>query len=660
MSGPRAKKRRRQTTSEPADRAPPLRYSISTLWWIAVIFCATLIAYWPAMNGGLLWDDAAHITRPGLRSLDGLRRIWFDLGATQQYYPLTHSAFWIQHKLWGNWLVGYHLVNVLLHSFNSVLLALILRRLNMPGAKLAGIIFALHPVHVESVAWITELKNTLSGLLYFAAVLCYLRFHRAGARRWYAAALLLFNAALLSKSVTATLPAALLVLIWWQRGRLEWRRDVLPLLPWLVLGIVSGLFTAWVERHYVGADSAAIDLSPLQRILIAGRAVWFYLGKLVWPVNLTFIYPRWELETRSWQWAPIAVVVAFGAFALSRQRLGRAPLAVALLFVGTLFPALGFVDVYPFIYTFVADHFQYLASAAPIAAAAALISHFVPRMRGAVYGIAVLGLGILSFRQSHIYKDAETLYRTTMERNRECWMAYNNLGTVLADDGRVDQAIRTYRDGLLVAPAGLPRASIHSNLGKALVLVGRPDEAAENFQAALKLAPHFADAHHHIGDLLSTGGKLDAAIAHYRRALELQPRSAETHNAIAGALAATGRPRDAIAHFNRALELRPDYPLACNNLAWLYVTCPDPQLRNGPEAVRLAKRAVELTGEKDPSMLDTLAAAHAETGKLPEAIATAEKALEQAKAGNDEALANQIDGRLKSYRDQVQNMPQRR
>ena len=231
----------------------------------AALLATTLLAYQPAWHGGVLWDDDAHITAPALQSTEGLRRIWFDIGATQQYYPLAHSAFWVIHRLSGDNTLGYHLTNIFLHASSALLIALILRRLKVPGAELAAALFALHPVHVESVAWITELKNTLSGVLYLSAALVYLTFDER--RRWsrYALALGLFALALLSKTVTASLPAALLIVIWWQRGRIDWRRDVTPLAPFFVLGLASGLTTAWVERTFIGAHGAEFQFTFVER-----------------------------------------------------------------------------------------------------------------------------------------------------------------------------------------------------------------------------------------------------------------------------------------------------------------------------------------------------------------------------------------------------------
>ncbi len=201
--------------------------------FLAAVMVGVLMAYQPAWRGGFVWDDDGHVTRPELRSWYGLYRIWFHLGATQQYYPLLHSAFWVEHRLWGDATLGYHLVNILLHMAATVLVALVLCRLRVPGTCLAAAIFALHPVHVESIAWIAEQKNALSAVFYLGAMLVYLRFDQERKSPLYCWALALFVLGLLSKTTAATLPAALLVILWWQRGRLSWRRDVVPLVPFL-------------------------------------------------------------------------------------------------------------------------------------------------------------------------------------------------------------------------------------------------------------------------------------------------------------------------------------------------------------------------------------------------------------------------------------------
>lgn len=308
-------------------------------------------------------DDTGHLTRPELRTLEGLRRIWFEPGAATQYYPLLHTAFWLEHRLWGNEPFGYHLANLFQHWIAALLVVLLMRRLALPGAWLAGTLFALHPVCVEAVAWMSEQKSTLSAVFYLSGALAYMQFDEVRSKRWYVLSLALFLMALGSKTVTASLPAGLLLVLWWKRGRLEWGRDVVPLLPWFAVGAAASFVTIWVEREYIGASGVDFSLSPLERCLVAGRAIWFYLAKLLWPAQLCFSYPRWNIDTRAWNQYlyPLAVLaVLAGLWRLSRRK--RGPLAGFLFFAGTLFPALGFFNVYPFLYSFVADHYQYLAT----------------------------------------------------------------------------------------------------------------------------------------------------------------------------------------------------------------------------------------------------------------------------------------------------------
>ncbi|MBU0640698.1 MAG: hypothetical protein KKB50_17685 [Planctomycetes bacterium] len=253
-----------------------------------VLVAATLAAYVPAMRGGFIWDDDYYVSdNQTLRTTDGLRRIWLEPGAVPQYYPLVHTTYWVEYRLWQDWAPGYHAVNVVLHALSALLVATALRRLQVPGAWFAALLFALHPVHVESVAWITERKNVLSGLFYLLAVLAYCRFANLDSnparpgRCWgcYTLALALFLCALLSKTVTASLPAALLLLIWWKRGRIG-GRDIAPLVPFFALGIALGLVTVWMEKHHVGAQGELWHLALAERLLVAGRAAWFYAGKL--------------------------------------------------------------------------------------------------------------------------------------------------------------------------------------------------------------------------------------------------------------------------------------------------------------------------------------------------------------------------------------------
>lgn len=531
--------------------------------------CATVAAYLPAIRGGLLWDDSGHVTRADLRTLHGLWRIWFDPGSTQQYYPLLHSAFWTEHLLWGDAVLGYHLLNIALHALAACLVVRLVRRLALPGAWLAGLCFALHPLCVESVAWISEQKSVLSGVFYLGAAILYLRFDESRKWRHYAGALVLFALALLSKTVTATLPATLLVVLWWRRGRIEWKRDAIPLVPWLALGASAGLFTAWVERTWIGARGAEFALSPVERVLLAGRALWFYAGKTIWPEDLTFFYPRWHLDAGAW-WQylfPVAAVAVGWALWRVAGR-SRGPFAAFLVFAATLFPALGFFNVYPFRYSYVANHFAYLAILAILIPAVSLLARF-PRA-----GLLLPALlAVLAFRQAGDYRNEETLYRATLDRNPGAWLAHNNLGNLLLGQaGRHGEAMAHFQEALRLKPDFW---EAHLSLGNALLAMpGLLDDALAEYQEAARLAPESERTQTNLGEALLRAGRTDEAVAHLQAALRIQPSNAEAHNDLGNAWARMpGHLADAVAQYQAALLADPDFAEAHNNLgrAWAQV-----------------------------------------------------------------------------------------
>ena len=554
----------------------------------------TLVAYIPAMHGGYIWDDDDYITdNSTLRTADGLGKIWFELGAVPQYYPLVHTTFWVEYHLWQLQPFGYHLVNVLLHALNGVLLGLVLRYLRVPGAWLAAAFFALHPVHVESVAWITERKNVLSVLFYLSSLLAYLRFANLhldpantsasssmhpltsgnGRRLWrfYTLALFLYLCALLTKTVTASMPAAILLVLWWKRDRVGWR-DVLALVPFFAVGAVLGLTTVWMEKHFVGAQGAAWALSFVDRCLIAGRALWFYASKLLWPHKLTFIYPRWQIDSGIW-WQylfPLFAVAVILILWLSRNRLGKGPLVAVLFFAGTLVPALGFFDIYPMRFSFVADHFQYLASIGLIVLGVAGFTTFLKRLGTLPRNIgfaACLGVlfvfGVHVWQQGNIYRDSETLYRDTISKNPGAWMAHNNLGAILTEQDRLDEAIAHFSKVLRINP---DYAEAHYNLGHVLVQQGKLKEAAPHLRQALRINPDHAEAHNTLGYALVRQGQLDEAASHLRQALRINPDYADAHNNLGNVLTEQGRLDEAIAHFSTALQTEPDHEKALNSL----------------------------------------------------------------------------------------------
>jgi len=607
-------------TVSPRRRFPP--------WALGALVVGLVLAcYWPALRGGLVFDDLAHMTRPDLQSWSGLARIWFERGATAQYYPLFNTALWIEHRCWGDAVLGYHLVNVLLHGAAACLVVAVTRRMldgkraqpfdglgtlsepngrdcaptgtgerasspsddsNTAAAWLAGLVFALHPAGVESVAWISEQKNTLSAVFFLGAALAYLGFDRDRRHGRYWLALGLFLLALLTKTVTATLPPTLLVIFWWQRGRLDWRRDVLPLVPWLVLGTVAGLYTAWFERQVAGARGAEFALPLTVRGLVAGRAIWFYLRTLLWPAHLMFINPRWSVDPGAvsqyaFPLAAAAVVLVLGLAARRARGPGAAiaagSLAGYLIFVGSLFPALGFFNLYWFTYSFVADHFQYLAclgiivpAAAGLARAAASLRRSlrpgVRRLPPAAAGLLLLALGLLTWRQSGNYRDGVTLYRATLALNPDCWVAHNDLAWELAKSpAGVPEAIIHYEAALRLKP---DCAEAHDNYASLLAsLPGRAADAAGHFEQALRLRPNFLETRVNYANLLATmPGGLPRAVAQYREALRYAPDFAEVHYSLANALTQIpGRAAEALAQYELALHLKPDFAQAHVNLA---------------------------------------------------------------------------------------------
>ncbi len=620
------------------------KHFLSTDWAFALLVVgAAILTYWPVLHAGLVWDDDAHITRPELRSVLGLWKIWFEPGATQQYYPFLHSAFWVEHRMWGDAPLGYHLANVLLHALAAWFLFLLLRRLSLPGARVAALVFALHPVCAESVAWISEQKNTLSTVFCLSAALAYFRFDRDRRAGWYALATFLFVLALASKTVTATLPAALLVVLWWRHGRISGKDDLLPLAPWLALGAAAGIFTAHVEKAYIGATGTAFDLTAADRLLVAGRAVWFYLGKVFWPVHLAFIYPHWDIDDRvPWQYLfPALAAIVLAALYVIRRR-WRGPLASALLFGGTLFPALGFINVYPFIYSYVADHFQYMAAAVAIAAAVGALA-LVPAppviRKGGPFAAAaiVFVLACLTRQQCWQYADAETLWRATIAKSPDCGMARGNLGEILLKSGRVDEAIAQYR-AALETTGYRDAAEAHYNLGCGYqAQPNRSSEAIAEFEEALRLKPDYPYAHYNLGRVLATvPGREDQALAEYREALRLKPDYVAALYSLGAAVQMQpGGLSEAIAHYEEALRLKPDFFQAHFSLGFALGMIPGRQ----QDAVAQYQEALRLEPGSAETHFDLARLLQDMPGRQNEAIAHYEETI-RLRPGDAKAQSN--------------------
>jgi tetratricopeptide (TPR) repeat protein len=467
----------------------------------------------------------------------------------------------VERSFWGFHPSGYHWVNILLHLANAFLVWALLARLKIPGAWLAAAIFALHPVQVESVAWISELKNVLMGFFFLLTLLFWVEYVDARSRPHrilYVAALGFYLLALSAKATACTLPAALLLILWLKEKPIG-RRAFVEITPFVVLALGIGLVAVWWEKYHQGARML-VSLGPVERLLIASRAVWFYLGKIFWPAKLTFIYPQWQIDTTN----PIAylglvaVVAAVAIILYGRRFFGRSVEVAALFFVATLGPLLGFIMLYTFRYTFVADHYQYLASIGPIALASAGLMTLSRSGKSLQWSVVASGfvivalLSLLTWRQSATYRDAETLWRSTIAKNSDCWMAYNNLGVVQFEKGKIEDAIEKYQQSLRLHP-DYPEA--HYNLGSALLQKGDADEAIRQCEEALKIQPDEPDAHIVLGNAFMAKQDVDRAIAHYLQALHLRPDDSNAHYNLGTALKQKGDVERAAQEYEKALEL---------------------------------------------------------------------------------------------------------
>ncbi|MBC8108823.1 MAG: tetratricopeptide repeat protein [Anaerolineae bacterium] len=604
------------------------------------IYLITFAAYWTALRGDFIWDDDHYVSNNAmLRSMDGLPQIWNPSAWLQgrgspmrvQYYPLTLTTFWIEYQLWGNNPVGYHVVNVFLHATTAFLLWIVLRRLNVPGAWAAAAVFALHPINVESVAWITERKNVLSGVFYFATLLVYMKYMEIRSpdrepkpesqaeslfslpedeTRVYALAIFLFACALLSKTVTATLPAAILLIIWWKRGRIT-LKEFLPLIPFFILGIGMGVLTGIIERTVIGASGPGWQFGATwlgeigARLIIAGRAIWFYAGKILFPMTLLFNYPRWNISAEAiWQYLfPLTVLTSVLSLWGLRKRIGRAPLAGVLFFVGTLVPALGFVNVFPMQYSFVADHFAYLASIGLIVVIIAALARGIERMvalnmlnLAAAPAAIVILLGALMIRtasQGFMYENLKTLWETTIRGtgNRSV-LAANNYGLWILrnrtnDPKDLEQAERYFWKAL--ALTGQKHAMAWFNLGMVEERRSNYELAMKRFRNTLAIEPDYPPAQFKVAEMLTRLGRTEDAIKAYRIIVKQNPESEQAHQNLGVLLARTGQLEEAIEQFTEAAQINPNSVPANLALADSLANA-----KNIPEALRAYGRVVQI------------------------------------------------------------------
>jgi Flp pilus assembly protein TadD len=581
----------------------------------------------------------------------GLGSIWF-----QTDFPFANLAFWLEWLAWGKQSVGYHVVNVVLHAVGAVLLWLVLARLKIPGGWLAAMIFTVHPLCVASVAWISELKNALSLPFYLLSILWYLRFDSdlrpsdfgLRASKWYWLSLAAFLLALLSKTSTVMLPLVLLGCAWWRRGRVG-ARDWLLVSPFLVLALNFGLMSVGFQVHGAMAGVAVQNGNFWGRLAGAGMALWFYLGKALLPLHLSMIYPRWKIEAGS-ALSYLPLLLWCGVLAAcwaGRRGWGRHVFFGLGCFTVTLFPVLGFFDMYFLALSRVSDHFVYLPLTALVAlAAAGLVRVFRAKFIMLAGGGLVVGLAVLAATRAQVFTNEETLWRDTLDKNPAAWCAQANLGWILASQQKYDEARQHLEASLKEKP---DNAQAHSNLGKVLAIQGQFAAAEPEFQAAVKLKPKDAEIRRAYAGALARQGRVADAVKQLRELLQLKPDT-EARSHLAALLCQAGKLGEAVAEYRQVVASKPDRPEDLSNLAWLLATSPDSAVRNGTDAVRFAEEACRLTAYQRAQMVGTLAAAYAECGRFPEAVATAQRAIELARAGGDPGFAAANEQLLTLYR----------
>jgi tetratricopeptide (TPR) repeat protein len=597
--------------------------------WGLFLIAFVLIAYARVWHAGFIWDDESHLTQnPCIVGPLGLKDIWTSTRAV--YYPLVLTTFWTLHKFVGLNPSPYHILNVLLHASSAVLLWRILRQLDVRGAWLGAALWALHPVMVQSVAWVTELKNTQSCLFYLLSIFWFLKVdaEETGDRPcwWrFSWALLFFVLAIASKPSTVMLPGVLALCIWWRRGQIQ-SRNLMTLIPFILISALASVWTIWEQKFHAGASGPEWAQTWPERLIIAGRAIWFYLGKLIWPHPLIFIYPRWELNSSQLA-AYFSLLLALAGLVglwLIRGKWRHPVFFAAAYFVISLFPVLGFFSVYFFRYSFVSDHFQYLASMGPLALAGAGITEGIAAigwkrfLRPSVCGLLLLALGVLTWRQSAIYHDTITLYTGTLGKNPGCWMAHYNLAIALRANSETDPAVAHYRQAVALRP---DYAEAHYNLARILVEKGEFEEAIVHYEKALAVNPADAEAHNNLGSTLFQIGRVDEAIVHYQKALAIQPDYADASCNLANALLSKGDMDGAIVHYTACVALSPNQADAQYNLASALL-----RIGRTDEALAHYQKTLELQpGNADAHA--NLGSALLEKGRVQDAIAQYREAL---------------------------------
>ncbi len=554
---------------------------------LAIIALLTTSIYLSSLNNGFIWDDDVHIYKASyIKNATGLTEIWFK-NATPQYYPLTATSFWLGDKLWGLNPKGYHILSLIVHILNALLLYLLLKRLFYPIAFSAALIFAIHPIGVESVAWASELKNLLSLFFFLASFLIYLKFLSAKNLKYYILTIITFIAAIFSKYISVSFALIPLFYGFWLKGRID-RRDIKLSIPFIFIGVLAGLNAVFTEIYNVGARGAEWALPYLDKMILIGKTTLFYIYKIIYPKDFIFIYPKWQLDTLSiLDWLPILfILLSVSLLFLYRKRVNRSITALYFFYLISIFPASGFFNVFPMKYSYVADHFSYLSTPWIIVLILVILcsiyKYIIKTLRLESYNYPKIALIILltfvavvlslkSNKLTENYKDEITLYKSIIAKNPGSWMANANLAILYSKEDKDILALKHYRDAITAKD---DIASIYYNLGNLYYKIRDYDSAINSYMAALTLDAEYAESYANLANIYRAKGEFYKAMEYYKKSLLFKPSSVVYYN-LGHTYYDLKKYREAIEHYKKTLLVEPDYPKVNINIALSYYALAD-------------------------------------------------------------------------------------
>lgn len=595
-----------------------LRHKKFIQLFLLVVVC--LLIYVPSLGNGFIWDDDTNLYKnPWVQKTDGLKDIWFS-SKIYQYYPVNFTFFWLEHKLWGLDPTGYHAVNLIFHILNVLLVFWVVRKLYSRLAFPVALLFAVHPIQVETVAWITERKNLLSLFFFLSAILAYLRFDSTKRIRDYLLTAAMFVLAMLSKPVAVCFIFFPALYKWWKDGAVS-RREIRLSVVFAAIGLFIALLTLYLKYHNVGAQGRGFDLTFLERLALSGRILLFYPHKIIFPFDFIFFYPRWEVNVNVWwQWLfPLAVILISAALFIYRKKIGRGALALAIFYLISIFPVLGFLNVYGMNFSYVADHFSYLSTPILLLLLCASLTSLSDRLKARIgflssnaYKILSRGIFIIiiiymcakSIELTKNYKNSRSLWLNLIRVNPRAWVAYSNLAAIYANTGRTEEALDSYKKAVAFNPNFESAIGLYNALGNLTLKMGKNKEARDSYNKAIEINPDSkfnALSYYNLANAYYSIGSKAEAIKAYEKAIQVSPKYLDAINNLASAYADMGRTEKAIEIWNKAVQINPGFAIAHFNLAVFYF-----QRKQYNLAVKHCDKVNELGSEVDPEFLRLL------------------------------------------------------